>query len=59
MSLRYKEVSADGTAAITARLGLLKAKYESPRQGGECQWNGGFTTRLLGNKVGSLKKNSS
>ena len=47
MSLRYKEERADGTAALTARLGSLKAKYESPRQGGECQRNGGFNSSFV------------
>ena len=45
------EESADGTAALTAaltaHLGSLKAKYVSPRQGGECHRNRGFNSSLV------------
>ena len=57
MSLRNnKEGSADGTAALTARLGSLKANVSLHDKEGSANGTADLTARLCCNKVGSLKK---
>ena len=58
MSLRYKEETADGTAALTARLGSLKANMSLHDKEGSANGTAALPACLSGNKVGWLKKNS-
>ena len=46
MSLRHKEESADGTAALTARLGSLKANMSLRDKEGSANGTAALTARL-------------
>ena len=59
MSLRDKEGSADGTAALTAHLGSLKANMSLRNKEGNANGMAALTARFWGNKIGSLKENNS
>ena len=54
-----QEGSADGTATLTARLGSLKANMSLCDKEGSVNGTAALTAHFWGNKIGSLKENSS